>query len=218
MAVTIQHLRGTAAQWAALNPVLKPGELGFEKDTKIIKLGDGVTAWNDLDLGYLRKAGGTMTGALSLPQPTLDAHAARKLDVDTAKAAVAKGQVGYAELASDQGGVTTEVAVNNLSVTYVVPANRRIKVSFRIRAYYSGAHGDEFIARIKDNGSTIQTAYSTFGKAYLVVLDEIIYTPSAASHTWTITWARQSGTGTYTMLGNSATNKTYMVVEDCGPA
>lgn len=81
MAVTIQHKRGTAAEWAALNPVLKPGELGFEKDTKIIKLGDGVTAWNDLDLGYLRKDGGVMTGPLSLVAPTADAHAIRRVDL-----------------------------------------------------------------------------------------------------------------------------------------
>lgn len=38
----------TAAEWAANNPILQLGELGSEKDTNKIKVGDGVTAWNDL--------------------------------------------------------------------------------------------------------------------------------------------------------------------------
>lgn len=44
----IQLRRGTAAEWSAANPVLADGEPGLEKDTKVFKWGDGVTAWNDL--------------------------------------------------------------------------------------------------------------------------------------------------------------------------
>lgn len=40
--------RGTALQWALVNPVLAPGEPGLETDTSILKLGDGVHAWLDL--------------------------------------------------------------------------------------------------------------------------------------------------------------------------
>ena len=45
MAVTIQLRRDTAANWAAVNPVLAAGELGIEIDTKQIRVGDGVTPW-----------------------------------------------------------------------------------------------------------------------------------------------------------------------------
>lgn len=45
---TIQIKRGTAARWVELNLVLAAGEPGFEYDTKKMKIGDGVTAWNDL--------------------------------------------------------------------------------------------------------------------------------------------------------------------------
>jgi hypothetical protein len=34
--------------WAAANPVLDIGEPGIENDTRVYKVGDGVTAWNDL--------------------------------------------------------------------------------------------------------------------------------------------------------------------------
>lgn len=46
--ISVKNKRGTAAEWAAANPVLEDGELGFEEDTKVIKIGDGVTNWVDL--------------------------------------------------------------------------------------------------------------------------------------------------------------------------
>jgi len=52
----IQLRRGTAAQWEEVNPTLAEGELGFETDTKKIKVGDGTTAWNSLF--YVRIDGG----------------------------------------------------------------------------------------------------------------------------------------------------------------
>ena len=40
--------RDTATNWANNNPVLSEGEPGYEVDTGLFKLGDGVKAWNDL--------------------------------------------------------------------------------------------------------------------------------------------------------------------------
>lgn len=48
---TIQLKRGKASSWVTLNPVLAPGEPGFEIDTGKLKIGDGVNEW--LDLKYL---------------------------------------------------------------------------------------------------------------------------------------------------------------------
>jgi hypothetical protein len=48
MAVQIQLRGGTAAQWASANPVLAERELVVETDTKKIKIGDGVTTYNNL--------------------------------------------------------------------------------------------------------------------------------------------------------------------------
>ena len=41
--------KGTAAEWTEANPVLAVGEPAFETDTGILKIGDGVTAYNSLD-------------------------------------------------------------------------------------------------------------------------------------------------------------------------
>lgn len=48
MGTRMLQRRGTASQWSAGNPVLGDGEVGFARDTKDFKIGDGVTAWNDL--------------------------------------------------------------------------------------------------------------------------------------------------------------------------
>jgi hypothetical protein len=49
MAFVYQIRRDTAANWTAANPTLLQGEWALETDTKLTKLGDGVTAWNSLD-------------------------------------------------------------------------------------------------------------------------------------------------------------------------
>lgn len=38
-----------AATWASVNPKLLAGEIGIEKDTGLMKIGDGTNLWNDLE-------------------------------------------------------------------------------------------------------------------------------------------------------------------------
>ena len=45
---TFKFKRGTAARWAEVNPILEAGEPGFVYDSNRLKIGDGVTHWNDL--------------------------------------------------------------------------------------------------------------------------------------------------------------------------
>lgn len=44
----IQLRRDTSAAWSTANPVLLAGECGYESDTRLLKIGNGTTAWNDL--------------------------------------------------------------------------------------------------------------------------------------------------------------------------
>jgi len=48
--------RGSASEWASANPVLMPGELGFETDTGKLKVGNGLAVWDSL--GYTGGTGG----------------------------------------------------------------------------------------------------------------------------------------------------------------
>lgn len=45
---TFKLKRGTEARWAEVNPVLEQGEPGFVYDSNRLKIGDGITPWNDL--------------------------------------------------------------------------------------------------------------------------------------------------------------------------
>lgn len=46
---TFQLRRGYEEAWIRNNPVLAQGEPGFVIDKNALKIGDGVTHWNDLD-------------------------------------------------------------------------------------------------------------------------------------------------------------------------
>lgn len=54
--VTLLVRQDTASNWASKNPALKAGEWGYDTTNKIVKIGDGVTKWNDL--GQLGGGGG----------------------------------------------------------------------------------------------------------------------------------------------------------------
>jgi len=69
MAIQIQLRRGLAADWTSTNPTLAEGELGLEKDTAKLKVGNGSSSWTSLS--YLSTGGGgsgTVTSvAMSVP-------------------------------------------------------------------------------------------------------------------------------------------------------
>lgn len=46
---TIQLKRGKSSSWLTLNPVLQPGEPGFEIDTGKLKIGNGIDEWANLN-------------------------------------------------------------------------------------------------------------------------------------------------------------------------
>jgi hypothetical protein len=70
--LTLQFRRGTASEWATVNPVLADGELALESDTDLFKIGDGITPWNALPYGGLRGATGFtgVTGVTGATGPT----------------------------------------------------------------------------------------------------------------------------------------------------
>ncbi len=55
MSVTIQLRRDTASNWTSANPILADGEIGFETDTYLYKIGTGLTGWNGLPYTALRQ-------------------------------------------------------------------------------------------------------------------------------------------------------------------
>jgi len=62
----LQQRRALASEWTSTNPVLADGEFAFETDTRKMKIGDGVTAWNSLAYAGLQGPSGP-TGPASGP-------------------------------------------------------------------------------------------------------------------------------------------------------
>lgn len=50
MATQIQLRRDTAANWETNNPILTQGEIGIDLTNTYFKIGDGITAWNSLQI------------------------------------------------------------------------------------------------------------------------------------------------------------------------
>lgn len=50
MTAQLLQRRDTAANWTSSNPVLPAGQIAYETDTEKFKIGNGITAWNNL--GY----------------------------------------------------------------------------------------------------------------------------------------------------------------------
>jgi len=50
MATRIQLRRDTAANWAAANPLLAPGEAGYDTTNNQLRIGDGTRNWADLPM------------------------------------------------------------------------------------------------------------------------------------------------------------------------
>lgn len=48
LSTTFKVRRGQSSVFARNNPILQAGEPGFELDTYKLKIGDGVTDWNNL--------------------------------------------------------------------------------------------------------------------------------------------------------------------------
>ena len=73
---TFQVKRGTAACWEELNPILNPGEPGFEMDTFKLKIGNGSTPWkelpyvNDVDISKYITIEDIINGDVILPVAT----------------------------------------------------------------------------------------------------------------------------------------------------
>ena len=63
MATRIQVRRGTTSQWNTANPTLEEGEIGYNSTLGQIKVGDGSSAWADLDYFVSDTSLGTSLGA-----------------------------------------------------------------------------------------------------------------------------------------------------------
>lgn len=133
----------------------------------------------------------------------------------------ARGQIGYAQVAASQAGITTEVDLSGLAVTVDVPAGRRIRVTGRVQWQSDGTNDARTELRIYEDATTLQNIRGHVHAASSGQLNTaegaVIVTPAGGSHTYKLTGAASATTGSISM-GAATGIPAYILVEDLGPA
>lgn len=127
------------------------------------------------------------------------------------------GTLGYAQITSNITGISTETDLTGLSVTVTVGTGRRIRVSAFAPHARTVADGVTRL-RIKESTTTLTMAdghVRAAGEGQIPLQAAVILTPSAGSHTYKLSLARDSGTGTVGCTALS-TNPAFILVEDIG--
>ena len=116
---TFQVKRGTAARWEELNPILNPGEPGFEMDTFKLKIGNGSTPWrelpyvNDVDISKYITIEDIINGDVILPVATKTIRGAvlSSTDVNEISVDPTDGSMEVNSLAVDKLQDTADVSL-----------------------------------------------------------------------------------------------------------
>ena len=110
----VAPVRDTAANFTTSNPVLEDGRWGIETDTGKSKVGDGTTAWNNLD--YFRTGAAAPTrmtsSAFTASNPTLE-DGSLGIETDTGNIKIGDGTTAWNSLAytvDHNSAVTFEIS------------------------------------------------------------------------------------------------------------
>lgn len=121
--------------------------------------------------------------------------------------------LGYAEVTTNQSGISTETDLTGFAVTVTVPAGRRLRitVSSAVSVSNVGARG---IGAIKEGGTALGRwvdfqAYAA--GAYSRAQGSTVISPTAGSHTYKATLSATAGT---VQTDVSATSPGFILVED----
>ena len=131
-----QEVVGTAAAWAAFNPVLMKGEWGLEEDTGLAKFGDGETRYSDLQ--YVNQVGEVVGDASQLTGTAPLAVIPDDVKTTNGARPVGKGElvVNVADYASfaDAVAAASSAATFGPATVYVPPGTFPVAATVTIPA------------------------------------------------------------------------------------
>lgn len=111
----IQVRRSTAATWTSTNPTLAAGEIGFETDTGLFKIGNGVLTWTSLTYGAIK----TLVASTGLTGGTINGTGT--VAIDTAVTA----------------DLTTPQILSNKTLSYPIESTFQTATGFAGYTYYA---------------------------------------------------------------------------------
>lgn len=109
--------------------------------------------------------------------------------------------LGYAEITTGQGSITTLVDITGLSVTVTTNGSRRIKITGYTPGILSTVAGDSAYSAIYEGSTRLNfSGTGWIGSGALEQGTTVLWSgvPTSGSHTYKISCARYSGTGVVT--------------------
>jgi hypothetical protein len=107
MAFRIQIRRDDSAKWTVNNPILLEGELGYETDTKYMKIGDGSTPWNLLNYW----SGGLTGGGLIVKENSTTVQSPTNILNFSTDFSVSPGPSNSANVSLLSGGLPSNINI-----------------------------------------------------------------------------------------------------------
>ena len=191
MAITLNALqkqrRDTASNWTSNNTVLLAGEIGWETDTRKIKIGDGTTAWQSLDYLPIPDVNRLLTGNLTVGGNFTVNGTTTTIDTTTLTVEDKNIEIGKvsspSDTSADGGGLTllgsTNKTFNWLDATdswtssenIAIPDNKKftagdsqdLQIYHNTNSYIDNSTGITFIRNTGTNGSQIQLLNNNSG-------------------------------------------------------
>lgn len=128
------------------------------------------------------------------------------------------GTKGYAQVTSNQTGITTMTDLTGLSVTWTAVAGRRYKVTFKVLVFSTVANDDANVW-LRDGSSTSLNAYGVRAVSTThginVSGSHVLTGLSAGSQTVKLSLQRAAGSGSVAIAAAS-THPSFILVEDIG--
>jgi hypothetical protein len=136
---------------------------------------------------------------------------------DAELAALVGAKPVYAQVTTDQGGITTVVDLTGLAVTITVAEARRVLIRGFI-AVQSSVGLDMPVLRVKEGAASLAACVLVLPNTNACQMQvECVVTPSAGAHTYKLTLGLFSGTGPLS-TDVLATTPGFILAQDIGPA
>ena len=168
----IKLRRDTSANFTSKNPVLGVGEPAYETDTKKLKIGDGTTAYTQLEYFSTGGGGGSTNISATLPLKIVDGVISLEVDGQTIQIVDGKLHANLDELSNKVNTLTGDVASVQADLLkkqdgLVSASPIEIKKSTGLTVVGTPMSGNDFVM---DRMST--TSYCVFPENYLAIGNE----------------------------------------------
>jgi hypothetical protein len=178
--ITIQFRRDTAANWTSADTTLLAGELGFETDTRKMKVGNGTDAWTALDYVTADAAGAVLEtdyDAYSiLMATTVDTPEAITIAAQQVVGRITGGAIKGLSVAELQALIFSLALTENVQIQLTTTPSADGKYSGIVEAGTAGAtlaFGDLVYFAVADSRwelADADAAATAFGKLGICVL------------------------------------------------